>query len=146
MGLLMEPVDVSKYEFLRMPYQEQWGAVVSKDSPLAQKEEIRPEDLIDVPLIMPQRTEVKSKLGNWFGEYYENLNVAATFNLINNATIMVRSGVGVALGFDLGASFEDVCYIPLAGKLEAGAVLVWKKSQMQSAATAQFIQHIKNTI
>ncbi len=145
-GLLCEPVDISKYEFLRMPYKEKWGAVVCKDSPLAQKEEIKPEDLLAVPLIMPQRSEVQNELSNWFGENYENLNVAATFNLINNATIMVANKVGVAIGFDLGGSYDDVSFIPLAGKLEAGAVLVWKKSQMHPAATAKFIQHLKYAI
>ena len=53
-GLLQEPVDISKYSFIRTPVQEQWGILVRTDSPLAQKDCVTPEDLADVPLIMPE--------------------------------------------------------------------------------------------
>ena len=46
MGLLLEPVDIGKYEFIRMPLKEEWGILVRKDSPLAQKKAVRPEELI----------------------------------------------------------------------------------------------------
>ena len=117
-GLLMEPVDVGKYEFIRMPQKEKWGILVRKDSELAAKESINPKDLTNVPLIMVKRELVKNELASWFGDYYEGLQIAATYNLILNAASMVERGVGVALCFDLGAAFyEDLCFIPLAPTL-----------------------------
>ncbi len=144
-GLLMEPVDVGKYEFIRMPQKEKWGILVRKDSELAVKESINPKDLTNVPLIMVKRELVKSELASWFGDYYEGLQIAATYNLILNAASMVERGVGVALCFDLGASFyEDLCFIPLAPTLETGSVLVWKKNQTLGAATSQFMRYLRN--
>ena len=144
-GLLMEPVDVGKYEFIRMPQKEKWGILVRKDSELAAKESINPKDLTNVPLIMVKRELVKSELASWFGDYYEGLQIAATYNLILNAASMVERGVGVALCFDLGAAFyEDLCFIPLAPTLETGSVLVWKKNQTLGAATSQFMRYLKN--
>ena len=144
-GLLMEPVDVGKYEFIRMPQKEKWGILVRKDSELAAKESINPKDLTNVPLIMVKRELVKSELASWFGDYYEGLQIAATYNLILNAASMVERGVGVALCFDLGVSFyEDLCFIPLAPTLETGSVLVWKKNQTLGAATSQFMRYLKN--
>ena len=144
-GLLMEPVDVGKYEFIRMPQKEKWGILVRKDSELAAKESINPKDLTNVPLIMVKRELVKSELASWFGDYYEGLQIAATYNLILNAASMVERGVGVALCFDLGASFyEDLCFIPLAPTLETGSVLVWKKNQTLGSATSQFMRYLKN--
>ena len=144
-GLLMEPVDVGKYEFIRMPQKEKWGILVRKDSELAAKESINPKDLTNVPLIMVKRELVKNELASWFGDYYEGLQIAATYNLILNAASMVERGVGVALCFDLGASFyEDLCFIPLAPTLETGSVLVWKKNQMLGAATSQFMRYLRN--
>ena len=144
-GLLMEPVDVGKYEFIRMPQKEKWGILVRKDSELAAKESINPKDLTNVPLIMVKRELVKSELASWFGDYYEGLQIAATYNLILNAASMVECGVGVALCFDLGAAFyEDLCFIPLAPTLETGSVLVWKKNQTLGAATSQFMRYLKN--
>ena len=144
-GLLMEPVDVGKYEFIRMPQKEKWGILVRKDSELAAKESINPKDLTNVPLIMVKRELVKSELASWFGDCYERLQIAATYNLILNAASMVERGVGVALCFDLGASFyEDLCFIPLAPTLETGSVLVWKKNQTLGAATSQFMRYLRN--
>ena len=144
-GLLMEPVDVGKYEFIRMPQKEKWGILVRKDSELAAKESINPKDLTNVPLIMVKRELVKNELASWFGDYYEGLQIAATYNLILNAASMVERGVGVALCFDLGASFyEDLCFIPLAPTLETGSVLVWKKNQTLGAATSQFMRYLRN--
>ncbi len=144
-GLLMEPVDVGKYEFLRMPEKEKWGVLVRKDSELASKESIKPADLSGVPLIMVKRELVKNELASWFGDYYEGLQIVAVYNLILNAAFMVERGVGVALCFDLGGAFyEDLCFIPLSPTLETGSVLVWKKNQTLGAATSQFMNDFKN--
>lgn len=144
-GLLMEPVDVGKYDFIRMPQKEKWGILVRKDSELAAKESINPEDLTSVPLIMVKRELVKNELASWFGDYYEGLQIAATYNLILNAAAMVERGVGIALCFDLGVAFyEDLCFIPLNPTLETGSVLVWKKNQTLGLATSQFMSFLKN--
>lgn len=146
MGLLVEPVDISKYEFIRLSVKERWGVLVREDSPLAQKDCVTPEDLLDVPLLMVQREQVKNELANWFGETYDQLEIAAVYNLIVNAAFMVERGLGVAICFDLGAVFENLRFIPLLPRMETGSVLVWKKNQMLSAAQMLFIQHVRNTI
>lgn len=147
LGLLMEPVNIGKYEFIRMPQKEQWGILTCKDSELAEKECIHPRDLADVPLLMVKRDLVKNELSSWFGDYYEHLQIAATYNLIINAAAMVKSGVGIALCFDLGAIYdEDLCFVPLAPALKTGSVLVWKKNQTMGEAVARFIGFVRNAI
>ena len=147
LGLLTEPVDVSKYEFIRMPYKERWGVLVRADSPLAKLESISPQDLLGVPLLMVRREQVKNELAGWFGDCYESLQVAATYNLIVNAASMVKCGFGAALCFDFASTFyEDLCFVPLAPTLETGSVLVWKKNQAMGAAASAFIDSIKNTV
>lgn len=145
-GLLTEPVDIGKYEFIRMPSKEQWGILVRKDSILAHKKSIYPKDLVNVPLIMVQREMVKSELASWFGDYYDSLDIVATYNLILNATIMVENKVGVALCFEFKNIYDNLCFIPLSPKLETGTVLVWKKNQTFSRATNKFINSIRNAL
>lgn len=41
-GLLLEPVEISKYDFLHFPVPETWNALVRSDSPLAQKPYLTP--------------------------------------------------------------------------------------------------------
>ena len=146
MGLLVEPVDISKYEFIRLPVKERWGVLVREDSPLARKASVSPEDLLDIPLIMSRREPVKNQLASWFGTVFDQMEIAATYNLIVNAAFMVEQGLGVALCFDLGAVFENLRFVPLWPRMETGSVLVWKKNQALSSAQAQFIRHIRNAL
>lgn len=146
-GLLTEPVDIRKYEFIRMPQKERWGILTRRDSKLAEKECVRPEDLTGVPLLMVKRELVRNELSGWFGDYYEQLQIAATYSLIVNAALMVKSGVGAALCFDLGASYyDDLCFVPLAPALQTGSVLVWKKNQTMGESVTHFIQFVKDAI
>ena len=146
MGLLVEPVDISKYEYIRLPVKERWGVLVREDSPLARKASVTPEDLLDIPLIMSRREPVKNQLASWFGTVFDQMEIAATYNLIVNAAFMVEQGLGVALCFDLGAVFENLRFVPLWPRMETGSVLVWKKNQALSSAQAYFIRHIRNAL
>lgn len=146
LGLMMEPVDISRYEFVRMPAREQWAVMVKEDSPLAQKEFVTPQDLVGVPLIFVHRRSVKNEIANWFGRYYDKLEIAATYNLVLNAVRMVQNGVGTAICFVADNVFPGVKLIPLYPKLDTGAVLAWKKEQPSSAALVQFVEEIKKCI
>lgn len=144
MGLLTEPVDVGRYAFCRMKERDRWGVLVRLDSPLAGLDSVTPDDLEQVPLIISGRERVQRELANWFGDRWERLQIAASFNLILNAANMVRYGVGTALSFDLNFSFDDLRFVPLSPTMDTGTVLVWKKDLVLTPVVEAFHQHIKN--
>ena len=143
LGLFVEPVDISKYEFIRMPLKEIWGIVVNKDSSLAQKKSVFPEDFIGIPLIIPKREAVQNELANWFGDYYARLDIAATYNLANNAAVMALENFGVVLCLRRINLSAELHFVPLSPQLETGAVLAWKKHQDYSLVTDHFIKYVK---
>ena len=143
-GLLAEPVEIGRYDFIRMPREDVWGVIVRRDSHLAALEHVTPRDLLGVPLLLARRRQVKDELAAWFGEYYEHVEVAGTFNLILNAANMVLHGVGVAMGFSLADISEDLRFIPLSPELRTGTVLVWKKNQANSPAAGEFLRELRN--
>ena len=146
MGLLTEPVDIGRYAFLRTPQKDRWGVLLPKEHPLAQKGTVTPKDLLGIPLLISGRETVRNELAGWFGDAYDKIEVAATFNLILNAANMVKNGVGVALCFDLDNISDALNFVPLSPKLETGTVLAWKKDQTYSPAADQFLGFIKNAI
>ena len=146
MGLLTEPVDIGRYAFLRTPQKDRWGVLLPKEHPLAQKGTVTPKDLLGIPLLISGRETVRNELAGWFGDAYDKIEVAATFNLILNAANMVKNGVGVALCFDLDNISDALNFVPLSPKLETGTVLAWKKDQTYSPAADQFLDFIKNAI
>ena len=146
MGLLSEPVDISKYEFIRLPHKEKWGIIVHKDFRVSDRSYVTPDDLIDLPLIMPHRRLVREEIKNWFGNLYEKANTFASYDLLYNAAIMAQKKMGIVLTIELESKFDEVKFVPLAPKLEFGSVLVWKKNQIQSSAMEAFIDFSKKYI
>lgn len=144
LGILVEPVDMSKYEFLRLPEKETWGILVREDSKLAEKEKVTPEDLADVPLIMTRRAMLQNEIFHWFGSLAEEIEIVAGGNLWYNMVAMVEGGLGVGLSIDLNCKYENVTFIPLSPGMESRTVLAWKKAQAFSPVTKAFIRHARN--
>ena len=145
MGLLLEPAEISRYYFVRMPLKERWCVLMRKDSPLAAKERISPEDLSGERIIISKRVSVKNELENWFGPVYGKLKVTATSNLsYNNRGMLVEQGLGVALVHEFDNGFEELCLRPLTPELSNGSVLIWKKDQVMSPAVRAFAAYLKH--
>lgn len=145
-GLLLEPIDMEKYDFIRLNVKEKWVVLMRSDDSLTQKESVTAKDLAALPLILPRRMNVQSELASWFGNYYENLNVVFTSNLNTNGAIMVSNGLAYSLVIEGAMSFWDkskVTYRPLYPELTSTSVLAWKRSQPFSIAATKFIEHIQ---
>ncbi|WP_369361359.1 LysR family transcriptional regulator [Priestia megaterium] len=149
-GILIQPADISKYNYLNMPAKDVWGVVMKKDSSLAVKEGIQAEDLVNVPLICSRQavkqTFSKNEFADWFGEDFHKLNIVTTYNLAYNAAIMVEEGVGYAITLDKivnTSTTSNLCFKPLQPRLESGLNIVWKKHHVLSATAAAFLKELQ---
>ncbi len=146
LGLLLEPVDVETYDFIRFDMKENWVVLMRPDDPLAERESITAKELSGAPLILPRRMRVQSELASWFGDYYEQLDVVFTSNLNTNSAIMVESGLAYSIVIEGAVSFWDqakITYRPLMPPLTATSVLAWKRGQPFSLAATKFIEYAK---
>ena len=148
-GVLIQPADISKYNYFNLYEKDIWGVIMRKDSPLARKEHIKKEDLLDLPLICSRQAISPHQTGNafsdWFGEDFEKLDIVTTFNLVYNAAILVDAGIGYAITLDnLSDTSEDsnLCFRPLEPRLESGLNIKWKKYQVFSPAAELFLNKI----
>ena len=138
-GLMSEPVDMRKYNFVNMPVKEQWGLFVPDDSPLSTKERIRPEDLKGLSIVTATGDFNQSRIGKWLGEYKEQVEIAASANLPYNEAVLAKENIGVMLSINLNCTYENLRFIPLYPSLEVATVLGWKKEQVFSSTTTAFI-------
>lgn len=146
-GLLVEPFDNSKYDFIRLPVKDTWGVLMRKDSPLAEKENICAEDLWDKPLIISHQTAISNEMIAWLQKDVSQLNIVATYDLLYNASRFVKMGFGYAIALDklINTSGDsNLCFRPLYPVSEAGLCIVWKKYQVFSRAAGRFIQKLKD--
>ena len=120
-GILIEPSDLTKYNSLRLPLKDTWGILARNDSPVANKSFVTPKDLQDLPLIFSVHSFKKNAITEWFDKTPEKLNVVATYNLLYNASLMVKQGIGYAVGLDkiVSTSSESgLKFIPFEPRLE----------------------------
>ena len=145
-GLLFSGVDTQKYQSIPVPMKDTWGVLMRRDSPLAQKESICPEDLWDKPLIVSQQRGDEQYLSQWMKKELSKRNVVATYNLVFNASLLVDEGLGYAICFDklINTTGSNLCFRPFSPKLEASAWIVWKKYQVFSKAARTFLECLQD--
>lgn len=149
-AVLIEPIDISKYDYLTLPEKDRWGVVMKKDSPLAKKKSITYKDLKDLPLIFSKQVERQnpsdSDFMKWFKGGFENFNIVGTYNLIYNAGLMAESGIGYVVGLDKllnTMNNSNLTFRPLCPVLESGLNIVWKKGQIFSKPSKVFLEKLK---
>lgn len=146
-GLLVGPVDMSRYDYMRLPISDTWGVLMRKDSPLAEKDVICAKDLWDKPLIVSQQAYTGSDISAWLGKDPHKLNVVMTYNLIYNAAHFVKAGFGYAITLDklVNTTGEsELCFRPLYPILNAELSIVWKRYQVFSKASREFLRLLKS--
>ena len=142
LGLLLEPVEMGKYEFIRLDMKEKWVVLMPPGDLLAGKESVTADDLAGLPLILPRRLQVQSELASWFGDYYKNLNILFTSNLSTNGAVMVSRGLAYSLVIEGAVPFWDSSKIvcrSLHPELMTTCVLAWKREQPFCLAATKFI-------
>ena len=144
-GLIYGTADPQKYESIPIPVKDTWGVLMRRDSPLAQKEYIQPEDLWDKPLIISHQKSDNPYLARWLKQDVSKLNIVATYNLVFNASLLVDEGFGYALTLDklINTEGSNLCFRPLSPQLDAAACIVWKRYQIFSKAAERFLQQVR---
>ena len=145
-GLLLEPVDISKYDFQRLNEPESWGILVRNDCALAQKDYVTPNDLLGYPLMVSDREMVINEISHWFGDIYNDLNIVGYYNLGYNLYHFISKKVGIALCLESMNQMEGIKFIPLKPTLTTNSVIVWKKNQIQSSLINDFIKYMKKCL
>lgn len=149
-GILIEPTNLSKYDYLTLPAKDIWGLLMPKDHPLTRKDFITAADLAGLPLICSRQILQNNTAGNdifrKFGTDINKLNIVATYNLIFNAALLVSRGVGCALTLDKLVKDDNFCFKPLYPQVCSGLNIVWKKSRTFSTPAEFFLEMLQKKL
>ena len=144
-GLLLDPIDVTKFDYVRLSQQDTWGLLVRDDHPLMGKESLAADDVAPYPLILPLRDSIRAEILNWLGREEKELKIPLFYTLLSNAALMVAEGLGCAFCMDGALAIRSdprLRFIPLEPRRMTHSVLVWKKNNLFSPAASLFIQEI----
>lgn len=150
-ALIMGPRHLDSYDYIRLPHKIIMGLMVNRDHPLARKGSITPDDLRDLPLLIPSRSDKNGyDFRNWSGGTLlrEQLHIVGKFDLINNVTGLIRAGHACALTINglVPLELPDLVFIPLEPAYEITSYIIWKKYRLQSKAADYFIRELRKSI
>lgn len=147
-GIVFGKPDLKKYDALKLPLKDIWGVLMPKDSPLADKDTISPEDLWDKPLILSQQEANGGEVMQWMKKKPSHLNIVSTYNLLFNASLLVEEGLGYAICFDNiihTSQNSNLCFRPLAPELTTEMCIIWKKYQVFSKPAEKFLSALRES-
>ena len=143
-GLMLDPVDISEYNFILLHSYDVSSVLLPEDHPLAAKKSISAKDLVGQPLIIPRRKSVQNMMENWFGKYSKNQDTPIIMNLSDyNKRALVRKGLGIGLSIYLENPGEGLVQRPLSPEIRTRCVLVWIKNRFHTTVVAKFAEFME---
>ena len=144
-ALIYSGFDRSQFNYVGLPEREQMGVLMRKDDPLAAKDVIFPADLQSADLIVSRASAPLFSSDPTLSEF----SIAATYNLIFNASLMVEDGRGYLIGFSglINENEESVLtFRPLAHTLYQQGYIIWKKDQTYTPAVNLYLDYLKKEL
>lgn len=138
-GIIFGSSVPQKYQSLQLPRQDRWSALVPSDHPLANKKVVSLADMIAYPLIVSAQTDTDKSIFSGLGDY----RITATYNLLYNAGLLIKAGVGIALALDGILQDPDIKTIPLDHQDVDKLFLIWRDKHDQTATEKAFIEEVQ---
>lgn len=149
-AVLLQPIDTSKYEYIALPDSSLWGVLMQNKSPFSDRNVIRKEDLLQMPLILHRRIGLQQTIANWAQTDIHHLQVAATYNVVHGSpAAMVQNNIGYFLTTRdlLSPTLDDnMVFRPLEPQLRVQYNLVWKRQNIFSKAAGLFREKVQEKV
>ena len=144
-SVLCETPDSSKYEYVRFPQSDEWGAIISTSDPLSKKKAITVSDLKGQPLFVSEQSwnnEIKA----WARDRFSDLTLEGSFRLSYNGSVFARENLGILLTFKdlINTEGTDMVFRPLSPKLYSDLYLIWNRYQTFTPIAEKFLDQIRN--
>lgn len=112
-----------------------------KDYPLAKLNSIKPENLIDIPLMCSDQMKNGNGLVGWAGKNIDKFNFVIYYNLITTPAMLAEEGIGCVFTFNNLVNTEgtNLCFKPLNPNLETSLYFVWRQDKHFSKAAQIFL-------
>ncbi|WP_288567922.1 LysR family transcriptional regulator [uncultured Lactobacillus sp.] len=147
-GVIMGDRPLNDFESLILPERNEFVAIFNEELPMAKKEKITPQDLIQYPLVISGQSFVKDKFRNWWENFYDQIDILATSNLAYNTSFIVSQGHSVQITYDYlyDKKFEHLISRPLSPKITDPNIVIWKKNRQMSNLGTLFLQKLRASL
>lgn len=145
-GVFMLPCDMAGFDSIPLPATNRWGVLTRRDGPLRGKTCVTPKELLDLPLLVPKQKAIQGRIAGWLGSPFNSLKICGTYNLLWNASLVVREGGNALCIEGIVQTDAEVMFLPLKPDLRSGIVLVWPEARAKKLLNDAFLQAVEEII
>lgn len=147
-GVVMGHEVLLNYQTLKLPSVNRWGILMPADHPLAQRETIKPADLVGQSLITSTQSRQQDVFRDWAGSLISQYNFVSNYNLLYNAELLVQAGAGLALAYDGIANLYDqqLVFRPLEPTVSDENTLIWANDRQLPHVAQLFLQLLRTQV
>lgn len=146
-AVLCEKPNSAKYDYLKFPEADVWGAVMPADHPLAKKKSVKIKDLVGQPLFCSEQSW-NNEIPEWAGDSFDKLHLEGSFRLSYNGSMFAKEGLGILLTFEHLVECSDengLVFRPLSPKQTSELYLIWHKYPSFTPIAEEFLAQIKTS-
>lgn len=146
-AITVQDIDTSSFNSLSLPYMDTWGILMRRDSDLADKSDITIDDISKLPLIV-SRQGFSEEMPNELKNIQSRMNIVGTYDLIYNASIFVKEGLGYAFCFDklVNTSMEnELIFKKISPGISSPMKIIWLGTQVFSKTAELFLEELKSS-
>ncbi|MDO4911980.1 MAG: LysR family transcriptional regulator [Lactobacillus sp.] len=141
LAIVINPIEIAKYNYVDLAHPETWGIFMSKSSPLASFDEISSEQLKHLPLFVPKRSIVQN---NFSSINFKDLHLVGSVNLASNIVPLIETGkyYELAIAGIHDINHQDLIFKPLIPKTTSTHSLIYQKNHRLANQVSEFISFI----
>lgn len=141
-AVLCETPDSNKYEYVKFPEADVWGAIISSSHPLAKKKSIHVSDLIGQPLFVSEQSW-NNEIKTWAKERFPKLKLEGSFRLSYNGSVFARENLGILLTFKdlINTEGTDMVFRPLSPELKSELYLICLRKELDQTSSLYIHPH-----
>lgn len=148
-GILVDYADLSEYNSMRLPLADSWGVLMRKDSPLAEKDTVAPEDLSGQPLICSQQSMEKARRDQAVvrRDFRPERQGESQSRIQRVGARTRRRGLcGHAGAARQHHGRQRLCFRPISPAIETHLDIVWKKYAVFSKPSECFLNKLREIL
>ncbi|MDD3027307.1 MAG: LysR family transcriptional regulator [Erysipelotrichaceae bacterium] len=147
-GLVLDPVNLAKFDFFKLPIHDRWGLLVKDDNRLAAQNHVQSHEIYNMEVMCPDQEMVKNEFAGWLGGNYRGFLISNTYNLLYNAAQIVAQGGSLALSLESHShqlNIPGLSFVPFHPDLNTNHYLIYKKYQLFSKECEHFLNVFQQT-
>ncbi len=140
-AVVLDPIEVAKYDSIAFPGKDRWGAVVREGERLEGQTTFEAHDFERFPVILTRRRIVRDNIAAWFSIDPKQIRTRISHNLPSNALLLVELGFGAMICVEGSYSNRPVpglCFLPFSPERICTHRVIRKKNRPQPKVCENF--------